>query len=74
MDQQDIDELRKRIARLEATNTQQRVYNQAQAAQRLNMSVSKFRAEQNAGRISGKRRGRVWFFTDDDLEAYLVDE
>jgi len=45
--------------------------NQAQAAQRLNLSVSKFRAEQNAGRINGKRHGRIWTFTDDDLDAYL---
>ena len=72
MDQQDIDDLRKRIARLEASSSRQRVvYNQAQAAARLNMSVSKFRGEQNAGRINGKRHGRIWSFTDDDLQAYL---
>ena len=74
MDQQQvIDELRERIARLEAVNPRwQAVYNQTQAAARLNMSVSKFRAEQNAGRINGKLRGRIWTFTDADLEAYLA--
>jgi hypothetical protein len=73
VDQRDIEELRKRIARLEAGNSQRRiVYNQVQAAARLNMSVSKFRGEQNAGRINGKRRGRIWTFTDADLEAYLA--
>ena len=36
------------------------------------MSVSKFRAEQRAGRIHGKIRGRVWFFKVADLEAYLA--
>jgi len=73
MNQQEvIDELRERIARLEASTPRRRVYNQAQAAARLNMSVSKFRGEQNAGRINGKRRGRIWTFTDADLEAYLA--
>ena len=71
VDKRDIDELRERIAQLEAAGTQRRFYNQAQAAARLNMSVSKFRGEQNAGRINGKRRGRIWSFTDDDLQAYL---
>jgi hypothetical protein len=73
MDQQQvIDELRERIARLEAATPRRIIYNQVQAAARLNMSVSKFRAEQNTGRISGKRRGRIWTFTDADLEAYLA--
>ena len=74
MDQQElIDDLRDRIARLEAASPRRRVvYNQSQAAARLNMSVSKFRGEQNAGRINGKRRGRIWTFTDVDLEAYLA--
>jgi hypothetical protein len=73
MNQQEvIDELRERIARLEAASPRQQVvYNQAQAAARLNMSVSKFRAEQYAGRISGKKRGRIWTFTGADLDAYI---
>jgi hypothetical protein len=73
MNQQEvIDELRERIARLEAARPRRRVYNQAQAAAHLNMSVSKFRSEQNAGRINGRKRGRVWTFTDIDLDAYLT--
>jgi hypothetical protein len=73
MNQQEvIDELRERIARLESVSPRRRVYNQAQAAARLNMSVSKFRGEQNAGRINGRKRGRIWTFTDADLDAYLT--
>jgi hypothetical protein len=72
MNQQVIDELRERIARLEVATPQRRVYNQVQAAARLNMSVSKLRAERDAGRINGRLRGRIWFFTDADLEAYLA--
>jgi hypothetical protein len=68
-----IDELSERIARLEAVSPRRRVYNQTQAAAQLNMSVSKFRGEQNAGRIKGRKRGRVWTFTDADLEAYLAN-
>jgi hypothetical protein len=73
MNQQEvIDELRERIARLESVSPRRRVYNQAQAAARLNMSVSKFRGEQNAGRINGRKRGRIWTFTDADLDGYLT--
>jgi hypothetical protein len=72
MNQQVIDELRERIARLEAASPRQRVYNLTQAAARLNMSVSKFRAELSAGRICGKRSGRIWMFTDPDLETYIA--
>jgi hypothetical protein len=67
--QQVIDELYARIARLES---RRRVFNQEQAAAQLNMSVSKFRGEQAAGRIKGRKSGRIWFFTDADLEAYLA--
>jgi hypothetical protein len=67
-----INELRERVARLEAASTRRFVYNQSQAAGRLGMSVSKFRAEMYAGRITGKKRGRIWTFTDADLEAYLA--
>jgi hypothetical protein len=70
--QEVIDELRERIARLESVSPRRRVYNQAQAAARLNMSVSKFRGEQNAGHINGRKRGRIWTFTDADLDAYLT--
>jgi hypothetical protein len=69
--EQVINELRERIAQLEANSPRRRVYNQVEAAPALNMSVSKFRSEQNAGRINGRRRGRIWLFTDDDLRAYL---
>ena len=54
MDQQElIDELRERIARLEAVKPRRRAYNQQDAARELGMSVNKFRAEQKAGRIRG---------------------
>jgi hypothetical protein len=67
--QEEIDELRARIARLEK---RPRRYNQQEAARELNMSVSKLRAERNVGRINGKRHGRIWTFTDTDIEAYLA--
>jgi hypothetical protein len=73
MSQQVIDELRERIARLEAASPRHQVcYNQTQAAARLNMSVSKFRSEQYAGRITGRKRGRIWTFTGADLDAYIA--
>jgi hypothetical protein len=67
-----IDELRERIARLEGARPRRRVYNQQEAARELNMSVSKLRAERNVGRINGHRHGRIWTFTDTDIEAYLA--
>jgi helix-turn-helix protein len=67
--QEEIDELRARIARLER---RPRRFNQQEAAAELNMSVSKLRQERKAGRINGKRHGRVWTFTNTDIEAYLA--
>jgi hypothetical protein len=67
--QEELDELRARIARLER---RPRRFNQQEAARELNMSVSKLRAERKAGRISGRRHGRIWTFSDADIEAYLA--
>ena len=63
-----IDELRERIARLEAVRPRRRVYNQQEAARELGMSVNKFRAEQRAGRVKGIRNGRIWTFTDEEIQ------
>ena len=75
MDQQTIiDELRARVARLEADRGRRRIYNLTQAAARLNMSVNKLRALHNQG--LGPRRlsmsGRVWSYTDEALEEYIA--
>jgi hypothetical protein len=52
-----IDELRERIARLEAAKPRRRVYNQQDAARELGMSVNKFRREQKEGRVKGTLTG-----------------
>jgi hypothetical protein len=70
--QQIVDELRERVAKLETVQPRRRVYNQAQGAVRLNMSISKFRGLQYAGRIKGKKCGRIWEFTDENLEEYVA--
>jgi excisionase family DNA binding protein len=72
--EQVIDELRERIARLEAVKPRRRVYNQQDAARELGMSVNKFRAEQKAGRIRGTLSGRTWLFPNEELERYLATE
>jgi hypothetical protein len=73
MDQQElIDELRERIARLEAVKPRRRAYNQQQAAQQLNMSVAKLRGLHKAGRIKPTLSGRIWVYTDETLEDYLA--
>jgi hypothetical protein len=72
MDLQDIvNELQARVARLEASKQKRRVFNQQEAARELNMSVSKLREEQRAGRIKGVLNGRIWTFTDEEIERYL---
>jgi hypothetical protein len=75
MDQQEvIDKLRERIARLEAASTRRRIYNQVQAAERLNMSVNKLRALHKQG--LGPRRlsvnGRIWSYSDEALEEFIA--
>ena len=73
MNQQEvIDELRERIARLEAARPRRRVYNQQEAAHEVGMSVNKFRGEQRAGRVKGILNGRIWTFTDEELQRYLA--
>lgn len=73
MNQQIIDELRERIAWLEAARPcRRRRYNQKQTATELDMSVQKLRAEQKAGRIRGTLSGRTWFFTDEEIQRYLA--
>lgn len=74
MNQQEvINELRDRIARLEAASARRRIYNQVQAAERLNMSVNKLRALHKQG--LGPRRlsvnGRIWSYADEALEEYI---
>jgi hypothetical protein len=71
-----IDELRERIAKLEAVRPEtvkprRRNYNQQQAAERLNMSVNKFRSLCKEGRgPRGVLDGRIWRFTDEALTEY----
>ena len=74
MDQQTIiDELRERIARLEAARPRKkRAYNQQETAREINTSVNKLREEQRAGRIKGTRNGRIWTFTDEEIQRYLA--
>jgi predicted DNA-binding protein (UPF0251 family) len=72
--QQVIDELRERIARLEAVRPRRRVYNQQEAAREVGMSVNKFRREMNAGRVKGILNGRVWSFTDEELQRYVAGQ
>jgi predicted DNA-binding protein (UPF0251 family) len=69
-----IDELRERVARLEAARPRQRVYNQQEAAREVGMSVNKFRREMNAGRVKGVLNGRVWTFTDEALQRYVAGQ
>jgi excisionase family DNA binding protein len=66
-----IEQLRERVARLEASKPR-RVYNQQEVAQQLNVSVSKLRQELRAGRIKGTLNGRIWSFTDAAIEDYLA--
>jgi hypothetical protein len=73
MNQQEvIDELRERIARLEAARSRRRVYNQQEAARELGMSVAKLRTEQKANRIKGTLNGRIWVFTDEEIQKYIA--
>jgi hypothetical protein len=75
MNQQEvIDELRERIARLEAARPRRRVYNQQEAAHEVGMSVNKFRGVQRAGRIRGTLIGRIWTFTDEELQRYVAGQ
>jgi hypothetical protein len=76
MDLQEIvDELRERIARLEAARPRaRRAYNQQETARELNMSVNKLREEQRLGRIKGTRNGRIWTFTDEELQRYIAGQ
>jgi hypothetical protein len=76
MDQQQvIDELRERIARLEAARpSRRRAFNQQEAAREVGLSVNKFRAEQKAGHVKGKLIGRTWIFTDEELQRYVATQ
>jgi len=68
-----IDDLRARVAALETAKSRRRVYNQQEAARELNMSVKKFREEQKAGRVKGTLNGRIWIFSDEELQRYLAE-
>jgi hypothetical protein len=69
-----VEQLRERIARLEATKSRRRAYNQQDAARELGISVNKLREAQRAGRIKGSRNGRIWSFTDAALQRYLAGQ
>jgi len=70
-----VDDLRKRVAKLEAAKPpRRRVYNQQEAARELNMSVNKLREEQRAGHINGTLNGRIWTFADEELQRYVAGE
>jgi hypothetical protein len=69
-----LNALAERVARLESARPRKRVYNQQEAAREVGVSISKFRAEQRAGRIRGTLNGRVWSFTDQELERYVKGE
>jgi len=69
-----LDALSRRIARLEATRPQLQVLNQQEAARFLGMGITKFRAEQKAGRIRGALSGRLWMFKLSELERYAAGE
>jgi hypothetical protein len=68
--EQEIVELRERVSRLEAAIGHRHNYNLLQAALRLNMSVSKTRAEVEAGRLKGRKNGSRWNFTAAQLADY----
>jgi len=72
--QETVNALAARVAKLEAVRPRRRAYNQQQAARELGMSVNKFRAEQKAGRIKGVLSGRVWMFTDEELQRYAAGQ
>ena len=38
------------------------------------MSVNKLREEQRLGRIKGTRNGRIWTFTDEELQRYIAGQ
>ena len=69
-----VEKLQKRVAQLEATQPRRRRYNQQQAAVELGMSVSKLRQERTAGRISGTRNGRIWFFAEEEIQRYIAEQ
>jgi hypothetical protein len=70
--QETLNALVERVARLEATKPRQRAYNQQEAAREVGLSVNKSRAEQQAGRVTGKLIGRTWIFTDAELQRYIA--
>jgi hypothetical protein len=67
-----LNALTERVAKLEAAKPHRRAYNQQEAAREVGMSVNKFRAEMNAGRVKGILNGRIWTFTDEELQRYLA--
>jgi hypothetical protein len=72
-----IDDLRERLARLEAKHTRKRIYNQSETAARLNMSVNKLRDLHARGLGPQRLRqngGRVWQYTDEAIEAYIAEQ
>jgi hypothetical protein len=69
-----LNALVERVAKLEAAKPRRRVYNQQEAAREVGMSVNKFRAEIRAGRVKGILNGRIWTFTDDELQRFVAGQ
>ena len=67
-----VTELTARVTKLEASAPRRRVYKQQEAAREVGMSVNKFRGEQRAGRIKGTLNGRIWTFTDEEIQRYAA--
>lgn len=72
--QQIIDELLERIARLENRSRHRGAMNQQEAADYINKSVSWLRGEHKAGRGPKRsKRGRIWSYQPSDLDEYLAE-
>jgi len=67
-----VDEMRDRVAKIEAAKPHRRAYNQQEAAREVGMSVNKFREEQRAGRVKGTLNGRIWTFADEEIQRYIA--
>jgi hypothetical protein len=72
--QKTVNALAERVAKLEATRPHRRAYNQQDAAREANVSVKKLREDQRAGRIKGTLNGRIWTFTDAEIQRYVAGQ
>jgi hypothetical protein len=69
-----VNALAERVAKLEAAKPRRRAYNLQEAAREVGMSVNKFRKEHRAGRVKGILNGRIWTFTDEELQRYVAGQ